>query len=166
MTMPRGGARKNPGRKRHPEPLRVYVGNLCEWLWKKIADDIVELRIENLTKKEREIWARLRAIPLNQRRTKAAEDAVDDAADDLDFQIRRRRHLGPLVVDVPREMTVKRTRPWGVQAAVIAYVIKRVAEHFKDEKTGKPIVLTPTRVRRLWGEYRRNNKHFLKTDQN
>ncbi len=144
MTMPRGGARKGTG---HPpavpsEPLRLNIGSLCERLWQQIADDVVELRLDNQTKKEREIWDRLRAIPLKQRRTKPARDAVEDAAGDLDFLIRRRRHLGPHVHDVPRGMTVKRTRPWGVKAAVIAYVIKQVAEQCKVEKTGEPLVLS------------------------
>ena len=178
--MPRGGARKNPGRKQAvPWPdLREIAGAHCEGLWEQRTDEILKQRIEKLTKPVREIQERTQAINLNRRPT--ATDRLQEVTDDLDVEIYWRHHprlftdllslenagYGPLELGVSRVVTVKRTRPKGEKAAVIAQAIEWVAEHYKEDKTGKPIVLSAYRMRRCWDEWRRKNRHSLNSHDN
>ena len=157
----RGGARNNPGRKQTVPPglLRDRAGLICDELWQKAADKILEQKIKKKygkrLKRVGEHQARLQSIKPEQRHTKTARDTRKDVKDDLNVVLKTKSRV--LLVSRLQK------RPWGVKAAVLAQAIPVFAKYTR-RKTGKPIILTSYRMRRYWDEWKRKKKHLqLKT---
>ena len=156
--MPRGGARRNAGRKpKLTDGERFTIGAKCESRQQeeyrlKAKAEIARARV-NVAKE----WAKAKAVPVSQRKRWFDSEAGREHLEDVEFALREDQGISP---DDPHEpirlSRIETKRPKGPSAEIIREIANRES---KNRKT----YISEHMVERCWTEFRKLQKSLNKT---
>lgn len=156
--MPRGGARRNAGRKpKLTDWERFTIGAECESRWQKAYRLKAKAEIAGARLIVAEEWAKAKAVPVSQRKGWIDSEAGREYLEDVKFALRTDQGILP---DDPREPArlsrIETKRPKGPSTKIIREIANRESEKRKTH-------ISEHMVERCWTKFRKLQKNLNKT---
>ena len=156
--MPRGGARRNAGRKpKLTDWERFTIGAECESWWQeayRIKREAESAGARLIVAKE---WAKAKAVPVPQRPGWIDSQAGRDHPDDVWYALREDQGIPPGDPREPARLSrIKTKRPKGPSAEIIREIANRESEKRKTH-------ISEHMVERCWTKFRRLQKRLNET---
>ena len=142
--MPRGGARKNAGRKpKLTDEEQLWIGAECESRQQKANRGKEKPGIAGKRRGVAKEWAKAKAVPISERKEWIDSEAGREYLEDVEFALREDQGILPDdPCDPARVSRIEIKRPKGPTTKIIRRVANResISEHT---------------VKRCWTEYRK-----------
>jgi hypothetical protein len=156
--MPRGGARKNGGRKpKLTVEERLAIGARCESRQQEAYRIKAKTEIAGARRIVSKEWAKAKAVPVSQRKRWIDSEAGREHLEDVEYALREDQGISPDDQRDPVRLSrIEIKRPKGLSTKIICEIANRESEKRKTH-------ISEHMVERCWTEFRKFEKSLNKT---